>query len=321
MEKKFPSFNDFFAGYISGVAGLLVGSPLDVLKVRLQTASNTNGRIQMSSSIRTLMEMKRAEGLSSLFKGVGSPIIGLALLNSILFASYGGIMRVFDEYNLKSSSPTLSQVYIAGFGAGIACFLASTPTELVKCRAQVYNSSTWNIFKSILFTQGIRGFYQGGLITIIRDAPGYGVYFWAYEGLKRVLGVTIDNTGENVSKLLFAGGMAGLLSWGSIYPLDVIKSRLQTQHSPSINPHPEETPLVHRKNYLSVSPTVAITRENRPCYTGIIDCAIKSYHAEGISVFFRGIIPTLIRAWPVNAVTFYVYEIMINWLNGLQQQN
>ncbi|GBC08363.1 hypothetical protein RclHR1_08060011 [Rhizophagus clarus] len=315
------TFNDFLAGYISGVAGLLVGSPLDVLKVRLQIASTTNSHTPTSSSMRTLIEMKRAEGLSSLFKGVGSPIIGLAFLNSILFASYGGIMRAFEEYGFKTSpNPTLSQVYIAGFGAGIACFLASTPTELVKCRAQVYpNSSTWTIFKTILFTQGIRGFYQGGLITIIRDAPGYGVYFWAYEGLKRVLEVTTDNSSENISKLLFSGGMAGLLSWGSIYPLDVIKSRLQTQYSSSINPHTEETPLIQRRNYLNVSPTVI--RKHVPCYTGIVDCVIKSYHADGISVFFRGIIPTLIRAWPVNAVTFYVYEIMINWLNGLQQSN
>jgi len=29
----------------------------------------------------------------------------------------------------------------------------------------------------------------------------------------------MDHSGENVSKLLFAGGMAGLMSWGSIYPL------------------------------------------------------------------------------------------------------
>jgi solute carrier family 25 (mitochondrial carnitine/acylcarnitine transporter), member 20/29 len=88
---------------------------------------------------------------------VGSPIIGLAFLNSILFASYGGIMRAFEVYDCKSPSASLSKVYIAGFGAGVACFLVSTPTELVKCRAQVSNSSTWNVFKSILLTQGIRG--------------------------------------------------------------------------------------------------------------------------------------------------------------------
>jgi len=83
----------------------------------------------------------------------------LALLNLILFASYGGIMREFEKHDGKSPFiATLSQVYIAGLGAGVACFLASTPTELVKCRAQTdVNSSTWNIFKSILFTHGIRG--------------------------------------------------------------------------------------------------------------------------------------------------------------------
>ncbi|CAI2169398.1 19176_t:CDS:10 [Funneliformis geosporum] len=311
------SFNDFLAGYISGVAGLLVGSPLDVLKVRLQTQQRTaptSSEGLPTSSIRTLIEMKKNEGMKSLLKGVESPIIGLALLNSILFASYGGIIRAFEKYDGKSPFvPTLSQVYFAGFGAGIACFLASTPTELVKCRTQaVVNSSTWNVFKSIFFTKGIRGFYQGGLITIIRDAPGYGVYFWAYEGLKRVLGVTMDNSGENVTKLLFAGGMAGMISWGSIYPLDVIKSRLQTQikrPSSSINlssitmltQYPEE-----------LAPLVS---ERRPYYNGIIDCTIKSYRAEGISVFFRGIMPTLIRALPVNAVTFYIYEAMIKWLN------
>lgn len=101
--------------------------------------------------------------------------------------------------------------------------------------------------------------------------------------------------------------------------IDVIKSRLQTQYSSSINPHTEETPLVQRK--VTVSPTVTLTRQNGPYYKGIVDCTIKSYQAEGISVFFRGIIPTLIRAWPVNAVTFYVYEIMINWLNSLQHSN
>ncbi|CAJ0829442.1 6082_t:CDS:10 [Entrophospora sp. SA101] len=203
--------------------------------------------------------MKQLEGISSLFKGLGSPIVGLAFLNSILFASYGGII-----------------LYIAGFGAGIACFLVSTPTELVKCRAQI--AITTNYLRQP-FQYGL---YKGGLVTIIRDAPGYGVYFWAYEGLKRVLEVTSSDSNSdrnNVLKLLFAGGTAGLLSWASIYPLDVIKTRLQTQ----------------QQNY----------------YSGIIDCAIKSYREEGAKVFFKGMSTTLVRAWPVNAVTFFAYELVI----------
>lgn len=85
----------------------------------------------------------------------------------------------------------LSHVFAAGFVAGIACFLVSTPTELVKCRAQVMaakldpnasaaalsESGSWKVAKDVVQRFGFRGLYQGGWVTILRDAPGYGVYF------------------------------------------------------------------------------------------------------------------------------------------------
>ncbi|CAG8801311.1 534_t:CDS:2, partial [Gigaspora margarita] len=300
--------------YISGVMGLIVGSPLDVLKVRLQTVQSDlpSHALYKSSSLKILMKMKQTEGFKSFFKGVSSPIIGLSFLNSILFTSYGSILRFFEKIDNSSQRiPSLTQVYIAGFGSGIACFLVSTPTELVKCRAQaakqkglMISSTTWNVFKDVILTRGIKGLYQGGLITIIRDAPGYGVYFWAYEAFKRSLNVTSNNFDHNNSpKLLFSGGMAGVLSWASIYPLayysDVIKSRIQIQQKPLSNYNQPLTKI-------------------QQSYSGIIDCAVRSYHKEGISAFFKGITPTLVRALPVNAVTFYVYEIMIRWLNRFQ---
>ena len=54
-------------GYISGVAGLLVGSPLDVLKVRLQTQRRTatTSEIPKSSSMgAALMKMRQNEGVN-----------------------------------------------------------------------------------------------------------------------------------------------------------------------------------------------------------------------------------------------------------------
>lgn len=46
-------------------------------------------------------------------------------------------------------------------------------------------------------------------------------------------------------------------------------------------------------------------------YRGIVDCAIRSYRSEGMSVFVRGATPALLRAFPVNAVTFFVYELVM----------
>ncbi|CAG8836282.1 33533_t:CDS:2, partial [Racocetra persica] len=61
------SFNDFladFVGHISGVMGLIVGSPLDVLKVRLQTmqSDSSSHTLHKPSSLKMLKKMKQTEG-------------------------------------------------------------------------------------------------------------------------------------------------------------------------------------------------------------------------------------------------------------------
>ncbi|KAG0357457.1 mitochondrial carrier domain-containing protein [Gamsiella multidivaricata] len=357
--------------YISGVAGLIIGSPLDVLKVRLQAESSSAASSNMQANKNSLTSMIQNEGVKSLFKGITSPIIGLAGLNSILFASYSASMRLFETLS-PPTSPThpssytaaretyqpLSHVFAAGFVAGVACFLVSTPTELVKCRAQVIasqldpnssaaaqrailsESGSWQVTKDVVKRFGLKGLYQGGWVTILRDAPGYGVYFLSYEGLKRVLEIPQGETGGiNTWKLLFAGGLAGTLSWASIYPLDVIKTRLQTQpHLVVTDPygsmrslpitaptriptpttsllskgHGEQRGLVHQTSRQGHSQVPA----SAP-YKGMLDCAIRSYRTEGMGVFMRGVTPALLRAFPVNAVTFFVYELVMAELQKL----
>lgn len=227
-----------------------------------------------------------------MFKGVLSPVIGLAGLNALLFVSYGSILRYLEP---GQEQPTLLQVYLAGAGAGAACFFFSTPTDLIKIKAQITKSSktSYQVTKEVYLQSGLRGFYQGGVITMIRDAPSYGIYFWAYEGMKRVLQV---ESGDSAWKLLLAGGMAGTVSWASIYPIDVVKSRLQMQQ--------QQQKQVHESGRLLT---------DRP-YASIKDCVVRSYKAEGPSVFFRGLWPTLLRGFPVNAVTFYVYEVVMDLL-------
>ncbi|KAG0319656.1 hypothetical protein BGZ99_004987 [Dissophora globulifera] len=355
-------------GYISGVAGLIIGSPLDVLKVRLQAQDAPGTAKNTAANKNSLTAMIQNEGVKSLFKGIASPIVGLAGLNSILFASYSATMRLLEALSRPiSTSPSinstagdplqpLSHVFAAGFVAGVACFLVSTPTELVKCRAQVIatrldptssvaaqrailsESGSWWITKDVVRRFGLKGLYQGGWVTILRDAPGYGVYFLGYEGLKRALDIPHGETGGiNTWKLLFAGGLAGTLSWASVYPLDVIKTRLQTQphliatnsfgslpiasavRSPtattSLLPqnHSEQRKLVHQTSRQGHSQVLAATP-----YKGMVDCAVRSYRSEGLGVFVRGVTPALLRAFPVNAVTFFVYELVMVELRKLE---
>jgi solute carrier family 25 carnitine/acylcarnitine transporter 20/29 len=42
-------------------------------------------------------------------------------------------------------------------------------------------------------------------------------------------------------------------------------------------------------------------------YKGFVDCIRYSYREEGWRIFFRGLTPTILRAFPSNAATFAAY--------------
>lgn len=99
------------------------------------------------------------------------------------------------------------------------------------------------------------------------------------------------------------GGLAGVITWASIFPLDVIKTRVQTQVS-CFEPvrAGEQQTLLH----------AAGSRTN----LGAVQIAKHAYHTEGASVFFRGLGICSVRAFIVNAVQWAVYE----WMMRLLQQ-
>ena len=119
--------------------------------------------------------------------------------------------------------------------------------------------------------------------------PSLATYMVAYQYLRGAL------TGEGrpqppLAADLLAGGLAGVLSWLINMPVDVVKTRLQS-----------DDPV-------------------RPRYAGAIDCCVQSYRAEGWRIFWRGLTVTCLRAFPTNAVTLVVYSKSLSYLQQQQQQ-
>ncbi|GAM86563.1 hypothetical protein ANO11243_045770 [Dothideomycetidae sp. 11243] len=108
-----------------------------------------------------------------------------------------------------------------------------------------------------------------------------------------------DDQPEWMSVLL-CGGIAGVATWASIFPLDVIKTRVQTQglraHEGVTNTG--TTPLL-RQGALRMS-TWQVARQ--------------AYRDEGFRCFFRGLGVCSARAFFVNAVQWAVYEWMMHFL-------
>ncbi|XP_062502694.1 mitochondrial basic amino acids transporter-like isoform X2 [Corticium candelabrum] len=229
-----------------------------------------------------------------------SPLLGVAAINSILFGVYGGVMDYFHAHSLNPSHSTyLCQVGVAGASAGFLQSFILSPTDLVKTRLQMqgrgqkaskelYRSPLDCIYK-IYHREGIRrGVFRGQGITLLREVPSFGIYFVWYDIMSQFIANTFQpsNRFRAVSAIV-SGGTTGMLCWLSTYPFDVVKSRIQADG-------------IDGKH----------TR-----YNGIIDCFRKSYREEGLAVFGRGLLSCLIRAFPVNAATFLVVELVL-WMNN-----
>jgi solute carrier family 25 carnitine/acylcarnitine transporter 20/29 len=292
---------DFWAGYISGAAGILIGNPLDLIKVRLQA-----GTPSLTSTPTSYASQFPSAG--TLIRGATAPILGYGALNALLFVTYN---RTSDLLNSSTTGapPNLWTTWLAGAIGGLTTWVVSTPTELIKCRAQIASSpnaaSSWGITKEILRTEGIKGLYFGGVVTALRDSIGYGFYFWSYELSTRLMMSKMRERGsdsQEAAKVLLCGGLAGVVTWASIFPLDVIKTRVQTQ----ILSDGTTAPLLG---------TEQVTEGTERRRLGAIEVAKNAYRSEGLGVFFRGLAVCSIRAFIVNAAQWAVYEWIMRELD------
>jgi len=261
---------DFGAGCVGGAAGVMAGYPLDTVKVKIQTQDISNGRMMYKGTFDCLKQIINKEGAKSLYKGMSSPLIGVAGINAITFGAYGNVLR------LLPNPDSIKSVALAGSAAGMIQSFIVSPIELIKTQMQVCGQNgIGDAMRTIYTNGGLKGLGRGFGITVLREVPAFGIYFGSYE-------VMIRNFGESTPVVLMAGGMAGIFSWIFTYPQDVIKSRLQADGFGS-----------------------------NQQYSGTRHCLQASLQAEGYGCLSRGIGSTVIRAFPMNAVTFGVYSYMM----------
>jgi len=133
--------------------------------------------------------------------------------------------------------------------------------------------------------------FHGAKITVLRESPSFAIYMLTFTGLRRRLTPSV-HAEPPLRVDLVAGGAAGLASWSLTLPVDVVKSRMQS-----------DCPVCR-----------ASTGTGR--YTGVVDCVVRSWRAEGLSVFLRGMMVTCVRAIPTNAVLLVVYVNAMRYLNA-----
>lgn len=236
------------------------------------------------------------DGLKGLYRGVTSPLAGMAAFNAAQFAAFQSFRELFTRDGV-----TVPRITAAGAATGAVVALIEGPMDLIKSQVQkqlsiqrtalleggpeaaakvkLEYSGTGDCLKKVLAARGPLGLFQGLPATILRNMIGVGAYFGVYEAIK--LQVTNHGARKATSlEVLAAGGMGGFFYWLLAYPLDVLKSVMQVD---SIHP-------AQRK------------------HAGLVQCAKNIVAAEGYAGFMKGIAPCLARSIPANAVGFLLYE-------------
>uniref|UniRef100_A0A672LZL1 Mitochondrial carnitine/acylcarnitine carrier protein-like n=1 Tax=Sinocyclocheilus grahami TaxID=75366 RepID=A0A672LZL1_SINGR len=226
-HRRVSPLKNFVAGGVGGLCLLFAGHPLDTIKVRLQTQKCVVYRGTYDCLRKTVSK----EGIFGLYKGMGVPLAGVTPMMALNFFGFG----LGKEFLQSDRTIPITLIYLAGMLAGVFTTVIVAPGERIKCLLQIQSSASQLKYTGpvdcalrLYKEQGIRSVYKGTVLTLIRDVPSNGVYFLTYEYLKQSLTPEGDVHHLSTSRVLLAGGIAGMLNWLIALPADVLKSNYQT---------------------------------------------------------------------------------------------
>ncbi|TNM98613.1 solute carrier family 25 member 48 isoform X1 [Takifugu rubripes] len=312
---KSLQLDHFLAGWIGGASSVVVGHPLDTVKTRLQAGRG------YKNTLHCILSIYRKETVSGFFKGMSFPLASITVYNSVVFGFFSNAQRFISQYRYGDERRPcgLGDLTVASALTGLMSVGLGAPVELVKIRLQMQTQTIvaenlhlagnmangtniplssvqmpgqrqyrgpLHCISSILRTEGLQGLYRGAGAMILRDVPGYVLYFIPYTIFCNLLKPDASSD-PHPGSIWLAGGLAGSISWVTATPADVVKSRLQ-----------------------------ADTQQTRK-FRGILHCIVVSYKSEGAQVFFRGASVNAIRGFPMSATMFLAYELSLQFFRSL----
>lgn len=139
-------------------------------------------------------------------------------------------------------------------------------------------------------TGGLRSFYRGLPMGLIGMFPYAAIDLTTFEYLKRAMAaykarrLRCHESDPDAAPGNFAtgaiGACSGALGASVVYPLNLLRTRLQAQG----------------------------TKIHPPVYTGVVDVAVRTVRGEGWRGLFKGLAPNLLKVVPAMSCSYVVYE-------------
>lgn len=289
-----PLWRFVLAGGLGGVCSRTVTAPLERVRIEAQVRGSAEG------VVKSITRIAREGGVRSLFAGNGAnclrvfPHAGVACLSYATLVKWLPADSQLDRYEFMWRA-------FAGGGAGLAATLSTYPLDLLRTRMalrsaeQVQYSSILGGLRHVYSQEGWRGLYRGVRPTLYAVAPFVAIQQATYDVLKQSL-MDYGNVKASVPFFLSCGAVAGLAAQSVVYPLDLIRRRMQS-----------DLPTESKVRAGRVNPGIVSHYTWLALRTVVRD--------EGMPGLFRGMWPTFIKVAPAVAASVTVRDAVLGRLN------
>ncbi|CAK9779431.1 putative calcium-binding mitochondrial carrier SAL1 [Cutaneotrichosporon oleaginosum] len=295
-ETRHEAWRFLLAGGIAGSVSRSVTAPFDRLKVYLMTMNipQTPGKPTPWRAAHNLMTAVRAiyqegAGIRAFWVGNGLNVIKIFPESAIKFVSYEQSKRFLAKYWDGVHDPaeiSSSSRFIAGGIGGITSQLAIYGLETLKTRVQsnIGPSKGWRSVQqtaNYMWREGgFRPFYRGLGLGLIGVFPYSAIDMGTYETLKTAYCRSFHVDEPPVYAVLSFGALSGSIGAASVYPINLLRTRLQASGSTG---HPQH-------------------------YTGFMDVLHQTLRNEGWRGLYKGLLPSILKVGPAVGVSWIVYE-------------
>ncbi|KAG9151640.1 hypothetical protein Leryth_001945 [Lithospermum erythrorhizon] len=184
------------------------------------------------------------------------------------------------EKKLKSEAVNTAMHLWAGAVAAMVSRTVIAPLERLKLEYIVRREQKGlsDLIKTISASEGLKGFWKGNFVNILRTAPFKSINFYAYDTYrKHLLKISGNEETTNIERFV-AGAAAGITATILCIPMDTIRT-------------------------VMVAP-------GGEAFGGIIGTFRHMIQTEGFFSLYKGLVPSIISMAPSGAVYYGVYDIL-----------
>ncbi|ROW05290.1 hypothetical protein VSDG_00136 [Cytospora chrysosperma] len=338
-EGRQPYLHSMIAGGLGGTTGDMLMHSLDTVKTRQQGDPHIPSKYtSLGSSYLTIL---RQEGVrKGLYSGWAPALLGSFPGTVLFFGTYEFSKRHLIDMGVQPHIAYLT----SGFLGDLTASVVYVPSEVLKTRLQLqgrYNNphfssgynyrGTVDAARTIVRAEGFSSLFSGYQATLYRDLPFSALQFMFYEQFQSWARQWKESRDLGTPLEFLTGAAGGGLAGAMTCPLDVVKTRLQTQvrtpPQPQAKKGPVDPHITHatevikqkeaaRRNISTSSPSTHRPRNGAPkletssVFTGLGII----YKHEGIGGWFRGVGPRFVWTSIQSGCMLLLYQTILRKL-------